>query len=98
MTITGIITICQQPASTLFDLGSIFFYVFVYYVARLGVTPEPLSSFIRVSTPMGNSLVVNRVCRGCVVNQVCFLLYFHGRKSYIEEFSRLFFNVLKIIM
>lgn len=46
---------------------SIFFYVSVYYVPHLGMTPEPFSSRIRISTWMGDSLVVDRVCRVCMV-------------------------------
>lgn len=61
------ITVCQQPASALFDPGYTFSYVFMYYVSWLGITPEPLSFFIRVSIPLRDSLVVDHVCKGCVI-------------------------------
>lgn len=33
----------------------------VYYASRLGVTPEPIFSQVRVLTPMRDSLVVEQV-------------------------------------
>lgn len=66
------ITVCKQVASTLFDIGSTFFYVFVYYVALLGVTPKPYSSLIQVSTLVVDSLMVDRVYRGYMITLQCF--------------------------
>lgn len=51
----------------LFDLSSTFSYVSTYYVARLGITPEPLSSLIQISASVGDSPVVYQVCRGYVI-------------------------------
>lgn len=58
---------CQRPTSALFDTCSIFSYVSIYYVARLGVTLKSLSSLIQVYTPVGDFILVDWVCRGCVI-------------------------------
>lgn len=39
----------------------------MYYVSWLGMTPEPLSSLIRVSTPLRDSLMVDHFCKGCMI-------------------------------
>ena len=65
--ITGTVLLCHQPASALFDPGSTFSYVSVYYASRLSMMSEPLVAPLRVSTPVGESLVVDQVFRSCVV-------------------------------
>ncbi|XP_015169165.1 uncharacterized protein [Solanum tuberosum] len=40
--ITGTVLLCQQPALALFDPGSTFSYVSVYYASRLSLMSEPL--------------------------------------------------------
>ncbi|KAH0671324.1 hypothetical protein KY285_024119 [Solanum tuberosum] len=65
--ITGTVLLCQQPALALFDPGSTFSYVSVYYASRLSLMSEPLVAPLRVSTPVGESLVVDQVFRSCLV-------------------------------
>ena len=65
--ITGIVSVCHRPASVLFDPGSTFSYVSTYFASGLELTCDRMSVPIRVSTPVGEPLVVNRVYRSCLV-------------------------------
>ncbi|XP_049378055.1 uncharacterized protein LOC125842786 [Solanum stenotomum] len=65
--ITGIISVCHRPASVLFDPGSTFSYVSTCFSSDLELTCDRMSVPIRVSTPVGEPLVVNRVYRSCFV-------------------------------
>ncbi|XP_075075305.1 uncharacterized protein LOC142162686 [Nicotiana tabacum] len=65
--ITGIILVCHRDASVLFDLGSTYSYVSSYFAPYLGVSRNSLSSPIYVSTHVGDSLVVDRIYRSCLV-------------------------------
>ncbi|XP_015163797.1 uncharacterized protein [Solanum tuberosum] len=65
--ITGIVSVCHRPASVLFDPGSTFSYVFTYFASGLELTCDCMYVPIRVSTPVGEPLVVNRVYRSCLV-------------------------------
>ncbi|KAH0660902.1 hypothetical protein KY289_029650 [Solanum tuberosum] len=65
--ITGTLLLCHQPATVLFDPGSTFSYVSVYFAPRLGMRSESLAEPIHVSTPVGESLVVDQVLRSCLV-------------------------------
>ncbi|WMV58849.1 hypothetical protein MTR67_052234 [Solanum verrucosum] len=49
--ITCMILLCHQPVSTLFDIGSNFSYLLVYYVSNLSMSLEPLASSLCVSIP-----------------------------------------------
>ncbi|WP_311768915.1 hypothetical protein, partial [Proteus mirabilis] len=51
----------------LFDPGSTFSYVSVYFAPRLGMRSESLAEPIHVSTPVGESLVVDQILRSCLV-------------------------------
>ncbi|XP_075104536.1 uncharacterized protein LOC142161644 isoform X1 [Nicotiana tabacum] len=65
--ITGIVPICHRDASVLFDPGSMYSYVSSYFAPHLGISRDSLSSPVYVSTLMGDSLVVNRVYRSCLI-------------------------------
>ncbi|XP_015165509.1 uncharacterized protein [Solanum tuberosum] len=65
--ITGTILLCQQASLPLFDPSSTFSYVSVYYASRLSMMSEPLVAPLRVSNPVGESLVVDQVFRSCLV-------------------------------
>ncbi|XP_049367958.1 uncharacterized protein LOC125832810 [Solanum verrucosum] len=65
--ITCIVSVCHRPASVLFDPGSTFSYVSTYFASGLELTCDRMSVPIRVSTPVGEPLVVNRVYRSCLV-------------------------------
>ncbi|XP_049414692.1 uncharacterized protein LOC125877444 [Solanum stenotomum] len=65
--ITCIVLVCHRPASVLFYPGSTFSYVSTYFAFGLELTCDRMSVPIRVSTPVGEPLVVNRVYRSCLV-------------------------------
>ncbi|XP_069144625.1 uncharacterized protein [Solanum lycopersicum] len=65
--ITGIIPVCHRSATVLFDPGSTYSYVSTYFSPSLDILCESLNLSIRVSTPVGDSVVVDRVYRLCTV-------------------------------
>ncbi|XP_070013716.1 uncharacterized protein [Nicotiana sylvestris] len=65
--ITGIISIGGRDASVLFDPGSTYSYVSSLFARFLVISPKPLGTPIHVSTPVGDSVVVDRIYRSCVV-------------------------------
>ncbi|XP_075100011.1 uncharacterized protein LOC142176388 [Nicotiana tabacum] len=50
------------------DPGSTFSYVTPYFAINLGLEPEQLNEPFLVSTPVGESVKVRRVYRGCIVS------------------------------
>ncbi|XP_070011232.1 uncharacterized protein [Nicotiana sylvestris] len=65
--ITGIISVGGRDASVLFDPGSTYSYVSSLFARFLVISSEPLGTLVHVSTPVGDSVVVNRIYRSCVV-------------------------------
>ncbi|XP_070056428.1 uncharacterized protein [Nicotiana tomentosiformis] len=65
--ITGIISICGREASVLFDPGSTYSYVSSLFSHFLNIPREPLGTPVYVSTHVGDSVVVDRIYRSCVV-------------------------------
>ncbi|XP_070032325.1 uncharacterized protein [Nicotiana tomentosiformis] len=65
--ITCIISVCGRDASVLFDPGSTYSYVSSLFAHFLDIPNESLDTPVYVSTPMGNSVVMNRIYRSCVV-------------------------------
>ena len=65
--IIGMILVCHHLGFSLFNMGSIYSYVSSYYALRLELSYNSLSMSLCVSTNVGDSLVVNRVYRSCVV-------------------------------
>ena len=66
--ITGIILVCCRPASVLFDPGSTFSYVPTYFSTEFDILCDSMTVPIRVSTPVGKPLVVDRVYRTCLIS------------------------------
>ncbi|XP_070026268.1 uncharacterized protein [Nicotiana sylvestris] len=66
--ITGILLVCSHNAYAIMDPGSTFSYVTPYFAINLGLEPEQLSEPFLVSTPVGESVKVTRVYRGCIVS------------------------------
>ena len=62
-----IIAVFDRPATILFYLGSTYFYVSTYFAPSLNILCESLDLPIRVSTPIGDSVVVDQVYRLCTV-------------------------------
>ncbi|XP_070024805.1 uncharacterized protein [Nicotiana sylvestris] len=65
--IRGIVSVCHIDASVLFDPGSTFLYVSSYFARYLDMPCESLISSVRVSTPVGDTIVMDCVYRSCVV-------------------------------
>ncbi|XP_070013373.1 uncharacterized protein [Nicotiana sylvestris] len=65
--IIGIVPICHRDASVLFDLGSTYSYVSSYFASYLGVSRDSLSSPVYVSKHVGDSIIIDRVYRSCLV-------------------------------
>ncbi|XP_070054350.1 uncharacterized protein [Nicotiana tomentosiformis] len=57
------VLVCHRDASVLFDLGSTYSYESSYFVPYLGISRDFLSSLVYVSTPVGDSIIVDRVYR-----------------------------------
>ncbi|XP_070019487.1 uncharacterized protein [Nicotiana sylvestris] len=77
--ITGTILVFNRNSSVLFDPGSTYSYVSSYFAPNLVMPSEALSIPVYVSTPVGNSIVVDRVHRSCVV-------VFRGLKTRVDFF------------
>ncbi|XP_070054725.1 uncharacterized protein [Nicotiana tomentosiformis] len=65
--ITCNISVCGREASVLFDQGSTYSYVSSLFAHFLGVSRESLDNPIYVSTPVGDSVIVDRIYRSCIV-------------------------------
>ncbi|XP_070025792.1 uncharacterized protein [Nicotiana sylvestris] len=65
--IIGIIFVYGRDASLLFDPGSTYSYVLSLFAHFLDITREPLGTLVHVSTHVGDSVVVDRIYRSCVV-------------------------------
>ncbi|XP_070008560.1 uncharacterized protein [Nicotiana sylvestris] len=65
--ITGIIPVNGRDASVLFDPGSTYSCVSSLFARFLVISLEPLGIPVHVSTAVGDSVVVDRIYRSCVV-------------------------------
>ncbi|XP_070003157.1 uncharacterized protein [Nicotiana sylvestris] len=65
--ITGTILVYSRDVSVLFDPGSTYSYVSSYFATFFVVHRDSLSAPVYVSTLIGNSIIVDRVYRSCVV-------------------------------
>ncbi|XP_070013671.1 uncharacterized protein [Nicotiana sylvestris] len=63
----GTISVCSRDASVLFDPGSTYSYVSSYFASYLVVPRDSLSATVFVSTPIGDSIVVDHVYHSCMV-------------------------------
>ncbi|WMV45799.1 hypothetical protein MTR67_039184 [Solanum verrucosum] len=59
-------------ANVLFDLGSTYSYVSVRFAFEFDMIYDILDAPIRVSTPVGESVVVTHVCHACLILFMCF--------------------------
>ena len=67
LVIRGIIPVFHRDASVLFDPSSTYSYVSSYFSPYFGISRDSLSSPVYVSTLVGDSIVVDRVYRSCLV-------------------------------
>ncbi|XP_070036942.1 uncharacterized protein [Nicotiana tomentosiformis] len=65
--ITGIASVFNWDASILFDPGSTYLYLSSYFACYLDMPLESLVSPTHVSTLVGDTIIVDRVYRSCVV-------------------------------
>ncbi|XP_070046623.1 uncharacterized protein [Nicotiana tomentosiformis] len=65
--VIGILTVQSHDVYTLIDPGSTLSYVTPYVAMEYGIEPEYLHESFSLSTPIGESIVVARVYRDCVV-------------------------------
>ncbi|XP_070041475.1 uncharacterized protein [Nicotiana tomentosiformis] len=65
--IRSIVPICHRDASVLFDPGSTYSHVSSYFASYMVVPRSSLSASVCVSTPVGDSVMVDHVYRSCVV-------------------------------
>ncbi|XP_070013778.1 uncharacterized protein [Nicotiana sylvestris] len=87
--ITGILLVCSHNAYAIMDPGSTFSYVTPYFAINLGLEPEQLSELFLVSTPVGESVKVTRVYRGCIV-----LVQGRNTKADLIELEMVDFDVI----
>ena len=65
--ISGTLFLCHQPATVLFDPGSTFSYVSIYFAPRLVMRFESLAEPVHVLTLIGELLLVDQVSRSSLV-------------------------------
>ncbi|XP_070026702.1 uncharacterized protein [Nicotiana sylvestris] len=65
--ITGTVLVCDRDTSVLFDPGSTYSYVSSYFAQCLVMPSDALGIHVYVSTPVGDSIMVDRVHRSCVI-------------------------------
>ena len=75
--ITGTLFVCECMASVIFDPGSTLSYVSSSFATGLDLHCDLLDMPISVSTPMGESVVVEKVYRSCLVT-------FVGSNTYVD--------------
>ncbi|XP_070056250.1 uncharacterized protein [Nicotiana tomentosiformis] len=72
--ITNIISVCGRDASILFDPRSTYSYVLSLFAHFLDIPRESLGTPFYMSTPVGDSVIVDHIYRSCVVT-------FYGYKT-----------------
>ncbi|XP_070010317.1 uncharacterized protein [Nicotiana sylvestris] len=65
--VTSILTVQILDVYALIDPGSTLSYVTLFVAMEFGIKPNQLHEQFSVSTPVGESITVSRVYRGCVV-------------------------------
>ncbi|XP_070008616.1 uncharacterized protein [Nicotiana sylvestris] len=87
--ITGILLVCSYNAYAIIDTCSTFSYVTLYFAINLGLESEQLSESFLVSIPVGESVKVTRVYRGCIVS-----VQVRNTKTDLIELEMVDFNVI----
>ncbi|OMO58913.1 reverse transcriptase [Corchorus capsularis] len=65
--VTGMVLVSSVYALTLFDTGASHLFVSPAFVEKLGVIVEPLDFEFVIDTPTGGDVLVNQVCKSCIV-------------------------------
>ncbi|XP_070040285.1 uncharacterized protein [Nicotiana tomentosiformis] len=87
--IIGTISVCSREASVLFDPGSTYSYVSSLFAHFLGVSRESLGTLSYVSTPVGDSIVVDQIYRSCIVT-----FYGHETRVDLQLFDIIDFEII----
>ena len=74
---TSIISVCHRSATVLFDPSFTYSYVSTYFSPSLDISCECLDLPIRVSTPVGDSVVVDWVYRLCSITLIGYDTHAH---------------------
>ncbi|XP_077234212.1 uncharacterized protein LOC143876395 [Tasmannia lanceolata] len=64
---TGTLPIASVYACVLFDLGASHSFISSRFVVKHGLVHEPLDVELCVDTPVGGSLITDRICKSCAV-------------------------------
>ena len=65
MVIICTIHVCDRMTNVLFDLGSTYSYVFVRFASNIEMLCDVIDTLIRVSIPIGESVLFTHVYRAC---------------------------------
>ncbi|XP_070021989.1 uncharacterized protein [Nicotiana sylvestris] len=87
--ITGIFLVLSHNAYAIMDPGSTFSYMTPYFAINLELELEQLSEPFLVCTPVGESVKVTRVYRGCIVS-----VQGHNTKADLIELEMVDFDVI----
>ncbi|XP_075104089.1 uncharacterized protein LOC107826123 [Nicotiana tabacum] len=90
--ITCILLVCSNNSYAIMDPNSTFSYVTLYFAINLGLEPKQLSEPFLVSTPVGESVKVTRVYRGCIVS-----VQDRNTKADLIEFEMVDFDAHRMI-
>ena len=63
----GMFLVNTWPAKILFDSGASHSFVSHSFMSRLQLTPDVLAEPLAVATPLGDSSLLEHVCKDCVV-------------------------------
>lgn len=85
----GVFLVCHYPTLVLFDLGSTYSYISVFYASRLVLAFEPLIVPMHVSTIIGDSLIVNNLYRFRIV-----IIWEYYPKDYLIVLDMVNFDVI----
>ncbi|XP_070050656.1 uncharacterized protein [Nicotiana tomentosiformis] len=66
--ITSIVPVCHRDTSILFDPGSTYLYASSYFASYFDISRDALSALVYVSTPVRDSIMVDRVYQSCLVD------------------------------
>ncbi|XP_070054407.1 uncharacterized protein [Nicotiana tomentosiformis] len=83
--VTGILTVQTHDVYALIDLGSTLSYVTPCVAMEFGIEPEQLPEPFFVSTPVGESIVVVLVYRGCAVTGARYFSKIDLRSGYHQH-------------
>ncbi|XP_077248863.1 uncharacterized protein LOC143888354 [Tasmannia lanceolata] len=88
--IEGQLLVNSISVHVLFDSGSTLSFISPDFVRELGLSPVPLLHPLRVVTPIGDVVVTDRICKGCIIKI--------GDRELLGELVLLKMNDFKVIL